>query len=92
VTPFGVGTGSTRQLKLESGDADPLQVSLYSVSAQGSVHVTAAPSGVAMLPSSPTVDPEGTSQNWKTVCDLHPEADASLNVSAAAGTEHAGMS
>ena len=49
------------------------------------------PLGVTMAPSGSMVDPDGTSQIWKTVCGLHPTPDASLSVSAPAGTEQAGM-
>jgi hypothetical protein len=78
VTPSGVGIGSTLQPRLELADADPLHTRLYSVSEQGSVQVACVPLGDTMSPSA-------------SMIELHPAPDASPRVSAAAGTEHAGI-
>jgi hypothetical protein len=79
------------QPRLELADADPLHSMLYSVSEQGSVQVACVPLGDTMSPSASMSEPCGTWQIWKTVCGLHPTPDASPRVSAAAGTEHAGI-
>jgi hypothetical protein len=91
VTPSGVGRGSVLHARLESAEADPLHIRLYSVSEQGSVQVACVPAGVTMSPSASMVDPDGTWQIWKTVCGLHPTPEASPRVSASAGTEQAGI-
>lgn len=76
---------------MDSAEAEPLHAKLYSVSEHGSVQVACVPPGVTMSPSASMVEPDGTWQIWKTVCGLHPMLDASLRVSAAAGTKQAGI-